>query len=107
MALNLKTDVRVIIKDGDETLLDCKVSSKSLTKKDRKRISKMISEAQAHVDDDASRTLDDIEKVSKLRFDVQISGEGKEKLKEFAEEYGYAMILGEIDRLVEESQGKR
>jgi chloramphenicol O-acetyltransferase len=107
MALNLKTDVRVVIKDGEDILLDCVVSSKSLLKKDRKKISKIVSDAQNHMEDDAVRTMEDIEKVSKMRFDLQISGECKDKLREIAEEYGYAMILGEIDDLVRESQGKQ
>ena len=107
MGLNLKTNVRVVIKDDDDVLLDCMVSSKMLVKKDRKKIAKLISEAQANMDEDASKTMDDIEKAAKIRFDLQISGEGKEKLKAFAEDYGYTTVLSEIDELVREEQGKR
>lgn len=106
MALNLKTDVKVIIKDGDEILLDCTVSSKKMLKKDQKRIGKLVSSAQDNAEDDAMKSIEDMEKAAKLRFDVQISGEGKEKLKEFAEDYGYMMVLSEIDELVRAEQGK-
>ena len=107
MGLNLKTNVRVVIKDDDEVVLDCTVASKMLVKKDRRKIAKLVSDAQAGIEDDAMQSLDDIEKAAKIRFDLQISGDGKEKLKAFAEDYGYATVLSEIDELVREEQGKR
>ena len=107
MALNLKTNVRVVIKDDEEVVLDCMVSSKKLLKKDQKKIGKLVASAQESIEDDAMKSLDDIEKAAKLRFDMQISGEGKEKLRAFAEDYGYTTILSEIDKLVSEEQGKQ
>lgn len=107
MALNLKTDIQIIIKDGDDILLDERISSKSLMKKDRKKIGKLVSDAQSGIEDDAMEAIEEMEKAAKLRFDLQISGDGKDKVKAIAEEYGYSMILAEIDKLVRSEQGKQ
>lgn len=109
MAINLSTKINITIQDDDETILDVNIKSRTLNKKDRKEITKLIKEAQDKIEDDSIAALDDIEVAAKVRFEMQITGDPKDvkSLAEVAEEYGYTTIIQEIDERVQEAkQGK-
>ena len=103
--LTMSTKVHLVIKDGTETLVDAKIVSKRLKKKEQRAISEIVAKAQAEVEDNPLEALDEIEEAAKLRFSMQIDGDEKsmEQLTEFAEDYGYTLVVQEIDDRVEEA----
>jgi len=103
--ITLSTKVPVFIKNGDETILDIEVSSRTLTKKEQKKLMKMADTA-TNPDAKMSENLTSLEAVAKARFDLQIEGKEKEALSKFCEEYGYSIVLQEIDTRVAEIKGK-
>jgi hypothetical protein len=105
--IKLKTKVKIEIDDGEKIIYEGSVESRRLTKKERRTL---LEEGQKKIDDgDIVGSHDRMEEVTKRRFELQISGEKEDMdgLVEMCEEYGYSVILAEIDKRVAEQQGKR
>ncbi len=108
MGLNLKTNINLIINDGDEELINVNIDSKMLRKKERKQIATLVVQAQAQVKDDSLASMDTIEEAAKIRFGLQVTGTKKDidSLTDFAEDFGYTTLLAEIDGVVQDTKGK-
>ncbi len=105
--LNLDNQIDFQVKSGDEFIVDTKISVSFMKKKDQKKIMVDVKKAQDNIDEDTVKAIDDLELVAKKRFDIQVSGEGAKDVADFAKEYGFTLVMGEIDRLVSDSKGKR
>ena len=103
--IKLSTSVTIEIEDGEKIIFSGKVESRRLTKKERRALLKQSLEKIDQSDIVGSHDL--MEDISKTRFNMQVSGDGKAGLEEMCEAYGYSVILKEIDTKVEEQQGKR
>ncbi len=107
--LQLSHKIRLNITDGEETLIDVEVLSKRLKKKEQREISEIVAEAQKTVKEDPLDALSEIEEAAKLRFERQITGTAKDikELKDFGEDYGFTLLIQQVDDAVAFAQGKQ
>ncbi len=104
--LQLSHKIRLKIQDGNDVIVDAELRSKKLTKKQQKEILELVDGVS---DESTSEQLDKIEEVSKIRFNEQVSGAKKDMdaVRKVAEEYGYSIVLNQIDEQVQEKTGKQ
>jgi len=106
--IKLQDKIRLQIKDGDETLVRAEFIVKKLKKKQQRKIQEQLQSVQELVEDDAIEALDILEEVSKERFYETVTGDEEDinKLIEFAEDYGYTLLMQTIDEEIEKSRSK-
>jgi hypothetical protein len=100
--MKLSNKIKFTISDGNEKIFNEYVYVKKMTRKQERKLQKLILSAQDMIEDDQLDALDEIEKAARLRFDYQISGDDDivKTLAEIGDEYGYSTLMGEVDAIL-------
>jgi len=101
--MKLTRKVKLVIENEDGKIFNKDVYYKTLTKRQNREIQELVLEAQENIEEDALGALDDVEEAAKIKFNYAVTTKNPEDLtilREIAEDYGYQIIISEIEELL-------
>jgi len=101
--MKLTRKVRLVIENEDGKIFNKDIYYKTLTKKQNREIQEIVLDAQNTIEEDALGALDEVEEAAKLKFGYAVKTKNPEDLdvlREIAEDYGYQIIISEIEELL-------